>query len=79
MTDTPQGAFSPTWPWERADVVRLGASLRQDLAARGMAVRDVDRARFRDAPKGTGSYKHWRARFGDEAWSVLEATTGSLT
>ncbi len=64
---------------ERADVIRLSASLKQDLATKGMAIHDVDRAKFRDVLKGTGYYKDWKAKFGDEAWSVLEATTGSLT
>ena len=64
---------------ERADVVRLSTSLRQDLAGKGMVVHDVDRAPFRDALKGTSYYKDWKAKFGDEAWSVLETTTGALT
>ncbi len=64
---------------ERADVIRLSASLKQDLAGKGMAVHDVDRGKFRDMLKGTTYYKDWKAKFGDEAWDVLEATTGSLT
>ena len=64
---------------ERADIIKLSASLRQDLAAKGMSVHDVDRAKFRDVLKGTGYYKDWKAKFGDEPWGLLEATTGSLT
>ena len=64
---------------ERADVVGLSTSLRQDLATKGLSVHDVDRVRFREALKGTSYYKDWRAKFGDEAWAVLETTTGSLT
>ena len=63
---------------ERADIVRLSASLRQDLAAKGLAVHEVDRGKFRDGLKGTGYYKEWKAKFGDEAWGLLEATTGAL-
>ena len=63
---------------ERADVVRLSDSLRQDLTAKGMQFRDVDRAKFRDALKSTSYYKDWKAKFGDEAWRVLENTTGQL-
>ncbi len=44
-----------------------------------MSVHDVDRAKFRDALKATSYYKDWKAKFGDEAWGLLEATTGSLT
>ena len=63
---------------ERADVVSLSDSLRQDLTAKGLQFHDVDRAKFRDALKPTTYYKDWKAKFGDEAWKVLEATTGPL-
>ncbi len=64
---------------ERADIVKLSESLRQGLASKGMTVHTVDRGKFRDALKGTNYYRDWKAKFGDEAWSLLEATTGSLT
>ena len=63
---------------EGADVVKLSDSLRKTLADKGMAFHDVDRAKFRDALKTTSYYKDWKAKFGDEAWRVLETTTGSL-
>ena len=44
-----------------------------------MAVHDVDRAAFRAALNGTSYYKDWKAKFGDQAWEVLEATSGKLT
>ena len=64
---------------ERADVVALSDSLRKDLIAKGMVFHDVDRTKFQDALKATSYYKDWRGKFGDEAWTVLEATTGPLT
>ncbi|WP_237480609.1 TRAP transporter substrate-binding protein [Lichenibacterium dinghuense] len=64
---------------ERQDVVRLSDSLRQDLAAKGLAIHDVDSGAFRDVLKGSSYYKDWLAKFGDEAWKVLEGTTGKLT
>lgn len=63
---------------ERADVIRLSDSLRKTLTDKGMVFHDVDRAKFRDALKTTSYYKDWKAKFGDEAWHVLETTTGSL-
>lgn len=63
---------------ERADVVRLSDTLRKTLTDKGMTIHDVDRAKFRDALKTTSYYKDWKAKFGDEAWHVLETTTGSL-
>ena len=63
---------------ERADVVKLSDSLRKDLTAKGMVFHDVDRAKFQAALKGTSYYKDWQGKFGDQAWAVLEATTGKL-
>ena len=63
---------------QRADIARLSTSLRQDLAAKGMAFHDVDRAPFRDALRATGYYKDWQAKFGDAPWAMLEKTSGRL-
>ena len=63
---------------ERADVIRLSDSLRKTLTDKGMVFHDVDRAKFRDVLKTTSYYKDWKTKFGDEAWHVLETTTGSL-
>ncbi len=64
---------------QRADVAKLSESLRQVLSAKGLAFNDVDRISFRDALRKTSFYKDWRAKFGEQAWSLLEASTGALT
>jgi tripartite ATP-independent transporter DctP family solute receptor len=64
---------------ERADIAKLSDTLRQNLTAKGLAFNDVDRKAFRAALSKTSFYKDWRAKFGDNAWSLLEATTGPLT
>jgi tripartite ATP-independent transporter DctP family solute receptor len=64
---------------QRADVAKLSESLRQGLAAKGLQFNDVDRGSFRDALRKTSFYKDWRAKFGDQAWSLLEASAGTLT
>ena len=64
---------------ERADIAKLSVSLRENLAAKGMSVHDVDRAAFRATLNATSYYKDWKAKFGDQAWEVLEATSGKLT
>jgi tripartite ATP-independent transporter DctP family solute receptor len=64
---------------QRADVAKLNESLRQGLAAKGLAFNDVDRNSFRDALRKTSFYKDWRTKFGDRAWSLLEASAGTLT
>ncbi|HKM60888.1 MAG TPA: TRAP transporter substrate-binding protein [Acidisphaera sp.] len=64
---------------ERDDVAKLSMSLRQDLSGKGLQFNDVDRDSFRNVLRQTSFYKDWRAKFGDEAWSLLEATSGTLT
>ncbi len=64
---------------ERADIAKLSVSLRENLAAKGMSVHDVDRAAFRQTLNASSYYKDWKAKFGDQAWGVLEATSGKLT
>jgi len=64
---------------ERADVAKLSDSLRQSLTDKGLKFNDVDRAQFRDALRQTSFYKDWRTKFGNDAWSLLEASSGQLT
>jgi len=64
---------------ERADIAKLSDSLRANLTAKGLVFNDVDRNSFRDALRKTSFYKDWKAKFGDEAWALLEASSGPLT
>ena len=64
---------------ERADIVRLTASLREDLTAKGLKFVDADRNAFRDKLKTTSFYKDWRGKLGDEGWKLLEGVSGPLT
>jgi tripartite ATP-independent transporter DctP family solute receptor len=63
---------------QRADVAKLSESLRQELTQKGLQFIDVDREPFRQALAKTTFYKDWKAKFGDEAWSQLEKTSGKL-
>ena len=63
---------------ERTDVANLSQSLRQDLSAKGLQFNDVDHDSFRNALRKTSFYKDWRAKFGEQAWSLLEASAGTL-
>lgn len=52
--------------------------LKADLAAKGLVFNDVEPAPFRETLTKSGFYKEWRAKFGEEAWAILEETTGPL-
>jgi tripartite ATP-independent transporter DctP family solute receptor len=63
---------------ERADIAALSVSLRTDLAGKGVQMVEPDKKAFKDAlAKGT-FYKDLRAKFGDEAWKLLQDSVGSL-
>jgi TRAP-type C4-dicarboxylate transport system substrate-binding protein len=63
---------------QRADVAKLSVSLREDLSAKGIQFFEVDRELFRQALEKTSFYKDWKAKYGDEAWSHLEKSSGKL-
>ncbi|GAB2911978.1 TRAP transporter substrate-binding protein [Paralcaligenes sp. KSB-10] len=71
-------AFSDAGRGERADIARLSDSLKGKLATKGMKIVDVHKSAFRDALIKTDYYPHWKKKFGDTAWSLLEKTSGSL-
>lgn len=64
---------------QRADVAEKDRTLRADLTAKGITFRDVDKAKFREVLARTTYYKDWKTKYGDEAWSQLEAVCGKLS
>ncbi len=63
---------------EREDVAELNATLQQSLAAKGLAFNRPDPAPFRDKLRAAGFYTEWKGKYGDEAWTILEKSTGKL-
>ncbi|MGJ7579037.1 TRAP transporter substrate-binding protein [Variovorax sp. RHLX14] len=63
---------------ERADVAELNASLQKDLAGKGMTFNQPDSTAFRDQLRKAGFYSEWKAKYGDEAWALLERSAGKL-
>jgi TRAP-type transport system periplasmic protein len=63
---------------EREDVAELNATLQKSLAAKGLAFNQPDPAPFRDKLRAAGFYSEWRGKYGDEAWGLLEKSTGKL-
>ena len=63
---------------ERADVAALNDAAQKALASKGLVFNqpapDSFRARLRDG----GFYNEWKGRFGDEAWALLEQSSGRL-
>jgi len=63
---------------QRADVEKLGSSLRGDLQQRGLEFTEPDRNAFREKLHAAGFYEQWRKKFGDNAWGVFEEAVGKL-
>jgi len=62
---------------QREDVARLNVELRTNLS-KSVEFVDVDTAAFRTQLATSGFYSEWKKRMGDEAWGLLEATSGKL-
>jgi tripartite ATP-independent transporter DctP family solute receptor len=63
---------------EREDVAELNATLQKSLAAKGLVFNQPDPAPFRDKLRAAGFYSEWKTKYGDEAWGILEKSTGKL-
>ena len=63
---------------QRAEVEQMNTSLQTELNKRGLEFFNVKNEDFRVKLVTAGFYKEWQKRFGDEAWSLLEQTTGKL-
>src|SRR4051812_10684045 len=63
---------------ERADIAALSKSLRAELQSKGLQFVEVDKKAFKAALGKTNFYKDWRAKFGEDAWKLLEENAGAL-
>lgn len=63
---------------QRADVAALNASLQKTLTDKGMVFNQAKAETFRSRLRQAGFYSEWKAKFGDEAWALLERYSGKL-
>jgi TRAP-type transport system periplasmic protein len=63
---------------QREDAQQLDKTLRGTLQQHGMIFNEPDVEPFRATLRQSGYYTEWKAKFGDELWSVLEKSTGKL-
>jgi tripartite ATP-independent transporter DctP family solute receptor len=63
---------------ERADVEKLNATLKEDLAAKGLIFNQPDPDPFREVLRKAGFYAEWKGKYGDQAWAILEKAVGRL-
>ncbi len=53
-------------------------TLAEKLARRGMAINRADTSGFRTKLSSSGFYTRWKGKFGEQAWSLLEKSSGKL-
>ena len=63
---------------QRTDVAALNATLQKTLTERGMVFNQAASDTFRERLRRAGFYTEWKAKFGDEAWALLERHSGKL-
>ncbi len=63
---------------QRRDTQLRNDSLSEKLARRGLAINRADTSGFRAKLASSGFYARWREKFGAQAWSLLEKTSGKL-
>jgi TRAP-type C4-dicarboxylate transport system substrate-binding protein len=64
---------------ERADVAKLNAGLQQELAGKGLIFNQPNVAPFREKLRAAGFYGEWKAKYGEQAWELLEKSAGKLS
>ena len=63
---------------QRAELAREEATYQQELLAKGLVINRVDKGPFQARLSEAGYYREWQAKFGDEAWALLEKFAGRL-
>jgi tripartite ATP-independent transporter DctP family solute receptor len=63
---------------QRRDTALRNESLAEKLVRRGMTIVRADTSGFRTKLASSGFYTKWRDKFGAQAWSLLEHTSGKL-
>ncbi|MEP7099570.1 MAG: TRAP transporter substrate-binding protein [Burkholderiales bacterium] len=63
---------------ERNDVRRLNNTVEVELKVKGLTFNQVDTPSFRATLKKAGFYKDWKAKYGADAWAILEKYSGKL-
>ncbi|MBP0598013.1 TRAP transporter substrate-binding protein [Herbaspirillum sp. LeCh32-8] len=63
---------------ERADIASFSGFARNDLAGKGLQIIEPDKDSFKEALAKANFYKDMKAKFGDEAWKLLQNSVGSL-
>ncbi|GGF06673.1 ABC transporter substrate-binding protein [Aliidongia dinghuensis] len=71
-------ALSQAADLERQDIQHFNEQVSAEMTNSGVTINKVDTKPFRDALRNGGYYSDWKAKFGPEAWALLEKYSGPL-
>jgi tripartite ATP-independent transporter DctP family solute receptor len=71
-------ALSNAADQERQDIQSFTEQVSAEMTKAGVVINKVDTKPFRDALRSGGFYSDWKAKFGPEAWALLEKYSGTL-
>ncbi|PSC04188.1 ABC transporter substrate-binding protein [Alsobacter soli] len=63
---------------QREDTLKLNATLKDQLSAKGITFEKADKDAFRKALSASGFYSEWRGKFGEDNWKALESVVGAM-
>jgi len=76
LRDVVAKAFNAAALVQRAEVEKTASDVVEQFTKRGIKVYRADKAAFQEVLKNKQYYADWRAKFGEEAWSLLERSIG---
>jgi TRAP-type transport system periplasmic protein len=78
IQQTMQKHFNSAAHKQRDDIVKANADLQKALEGKGLAFNATDPSIFQQALAKTNFYKNAKAKFGDEAWGLLQKYAGNI-
>jgi tripartite ATP-independent transporter DctP family solute receptor len=63
---------------EREDIAKFDTQAMEAMKAASVVFNQPDKKPFRDALRAAGFYTEWKAKYGDQAWAILEKYSGPL-
>jgi TRAP-type transport system periplasmic protein len=78
IQQTMQKHFNSAAHKQRDDIVKANADLQKALEGKGLAFNATDPNIFQQALAKTNFYKNAKAKFGDEAWGLLQKYAGNF-
>jgi TRAP-type transport system periplasmic protein len=73
-----QKHFNAAAKLQRDDIVKANADYQKQLEGKGLTFNNTDAAAFQAALAKTSFYKDAKAKFGDEAWALLQKYAGNI-